>query len=464
MPVQEIADAPLYPPAITPPDVPQKPLDFLFTVVRNPLETLPKAAYQQRVLVHRPTSRIKIAWICDPEVIEEILVDKQGRFQKNVVERRVLGPVLGEGVLIAEGPSWRWQRRAMAPLMRAADIATYVPAMAQAAREQIERWRRDPDGTVQPIDKDMIDLTFAIIARTMLTGGEPAESELIKHEGDRFISHTSWELAFTLLRLPRWVPHPHKWLSWRTARRVRGAVAAIVARRRKQSEHTDDLLGRLLRATDPETGQSMSDEQVVDNISTLLAAGHETTARALTWTLYLLARAPQWQQRARDEVLRVAGNRPIESHHLDQFDIIERILKESMRLYPPVVVMARTPTEPVELFGEFFKPGDQLTIPIWCLHRNETLWDDPARFDPDRFLPELERDRPRTQFMPFGGGARICIGMSFAMAEAKVVLATLLQHAAFEWDGIYVPEPVSRVTLRPRDGMPLIVRMLDATA
>ena len=132
--------------------------------------------------------------------------------------------------------------------------------------------------------------------------------------------------------------------------------------------------------------------------------------------------------------LPVSPNARIEAHHLDQLDILERVLKESMRLYPPVIVIARTPTEPIELLGETFKPGDQLTIPIWCLHRNERLWDDPKRFDPDRFLAERDKDRPRGQYMPFGAGARICIGMSFALVEAKVILATLLQHASFEWE------------------------------
>ena len=452
---------PLYPPAITPPDTPQKPIEFILTFVCNPLLTLPRAAYQQPMLVHRPTSRVKVAWICDPATIEEVLVDKRGRFKKNLVEERVLGPILGGGILIDEGAAWRWQRRAIAPLLRAGDIGSYVPAMRQAALEQLDRWRAAPTGETQRIEKAMVDLTFAIIARTMLTGGEPAEAELIKREGDKFISHTSWELAYTLLRLPRWLPHPDKWRTRRAAKRVRQAVFAIVRRRRSVSEHTDDLLGRLLRAEDPETGQKMNDEQVVNNLVTLLAAGHETTAKALTWALYLLARAPEWQQRAREEVRDAVGDAPVEAHHVDRLEVIDRILKESMRLYPPVIVVARTPSEPLELAGEYFNPGDQLTIPIWCLHRHEKLWSDPGRFDPDRFLPEFDKDRSRTQYMPFGAGPRICVGMSFAQVEAKVILATLLQHASFAWDGIYVPEPVSRVTLRPRDGMPLTVEMLD---
>ncbi len=461
----------LVPPTVTPPTAPLKPLEFLFTFVRNPLRTLPKAAYQQPFLIHSPTPRLKIAWICDPAVVEDLLLNKHGRFKKNVIEKRILGPVLKEGVLIAEGASWRWQRHAMAPPLRPAELATYVPMMAAAASELIANWRTAVAASgdqQQPfyraIDRDMVDVTFAIIARTMLAGGEPAEADLIKREGDAYLEHTSWELAYCLLNLPGWLPHPSKWRMHRAAKRIRSAVWAIVRRRRAQPDDHDDLLARLLEARDPESGRLMDEEQVVNNVVTLLAAGHETTAKALTWTLYLLARAPDWQERAREEVQRVAGSGPITADHLDKLDVVERVLKESMRLYPPIIVIARTPSEPLELMGEHFKPGDQLTIPIYCIHRSEYLWDDPDAFDPDRFLPEREKDYPRCQFLPFGGGARICLGMSFAMMEAKVILATILQQAKIHWDGRYEPEPVSRVTLRARHGMPLGVELLTPQA
>jgi cytochrome P450 len=207
--------------------------------------------------------------------------------------------------------------------------------------------------------------------------------------------------------------------------------------------------------------QAMGRDLVIDNLLTLLNAGHETTARALTWTVYLLSQAPEWQERARAEVLDVVGDAAIGAGHLDRLEIVERVLKEAMRLYPPAAVLARTPKAPTTLGGIAYKPGDQLVVPIWSLHRHEALWDDPGRFDPDRFLPEHEAAMARLQFMPFGAGPRVCIGSGFAMAEAKVLLAEMLRAASFSFAGDRPPEPISRVTLRPRHGMTIDVTLGD---
>jgi cytochrome P450 len=173
--------------------------------------------------------------------------------------------------------------------------------------------------------------------------------------------------------------------------------------------------------------------------------------------LYLLARAPEWQEAVRDEVSRVAGNMSIGAEHIDKFVTTSRVLKESMRLYPPVPVVARQPKEPFELAGVTAPAGAQIVVPIFAVHRHRKYWHDPDRFDPDRFLPEHEASRARTQFMPFGAGPRICLGQSFAMIEAVTLLATFVRGARFEWDGAHLPEPVSRITLRPRGGMRLKV-------
>jgi cytochrome P450 len=238
---------------------------------------------------------------------------------------------------------------------------------------------------------------------------------------------------------------------------MRGAVASIIARRRAEGGGTSDLLGRLLAARDPDTGEPMSDKQLIDNLLTFLAAGHETTAKALTWTLYLLARAPEWQRRVREEVERVAGSGPIEARHIEALKVTQRVLKESMRLYPPAPMLSRMAAETVDLSGWRIGKGTLIIMPLFAVHRHRRLWEDPDRFDPDRFLPEREASRPRAQYLPFGFGPRTCIGMSFAMIEATAMLATLVRAARFEWDGAHLPEPISRVTLRPRGGMPLQV-------
>ncbi len=205
----------------------------------------------------------------------------------------------------------------------------------------------------------------------------------------------------------------------------------------------------------------MTDEEIVDNLATFLLAGHETTAKALSWTLYLLARAPDWQARVREEVERIANGEQLRSEHLSELAVTQRVLKESMRLYPPVPVMTRVNAhDDVEIGGKTLPAPTLIVLPIYAVHRHRRLWNDPDRFDPDRFLPEREADFPRTKFMPFGYGQRVCIGAAFAMLEATALLATLVCAAEFGWDGRHAPEPVSRITLRPKGGMPLKVTPL----
>jgi cytochrome P450 len=294
----------------------------------------------------------------------------------------------------------------------------------------------------------------------MLQGGEPREAEIIKRDTARSLAHISWEIMYGLLQLPDWMPHPASCLLFRSAKRLRGAVFDIIARRQAEGGGGDDLLGRLLAARDPDTGEPMTMEQLINNLLTLLEAGHETTSRALSWTLYLLARAPEWQDLVREEVRSVANNGPIEAAHIPRLQITQQVLKEAMRLYAPVPVMTRVPTEATEIGGHPVAKGAHVVIPLWCIHRHKQLWEDPNRFDPTRFTPEREAAYPRTQFMPFGAGPRVCLGNAFAMTEATVILASLVRAARFDWDGRHNPEPVSRVTLQPRGGMPLKVTML----
>ena len=458
-----------YPPGVAAPQQPLKPLSFLWHAVQNPIRTLPRSTYTEPVTVHRPTPRRAVAWICDPDLIEELLVDKQGRFHKHYFEERVLGAALGDGLLIARGDNWRWQRRMLAPLFRPAEIAGYVGKMAAVAAGMTDNWRerfrqQGRARLVLAFDREMVDVTFRIISATMLAGGEPEEAEQIKLAGDDYLRPSSWEIAFAILQLPAWFWHPAKGRMARAARRMRTAITAIVERHARGSLPTQgggDLLGRLLAARDPETGAAISRELVVDNLLTLLNAGHETTARALTWTVYLLASAPGWQERAREEVCSVVGEAPITADHLGRLVVVERVLKEAMRLYPPAGVLARTPVTPTRLGGIDYVPGNQLIVPIWCVHRHEKLWDDPGRFDPDRFLPEREAARARLQYLPFGAGPRVCIGATFAMAEAKVLLAEMLRSARFTYAGERPPEPISRVTIRPRGGLALAIDVLD---
>jgi cytochrome P450 len=219
----------------------------------------------------------------------------------------------------------------------------------------------------------------------------------------------------------------------------------------------DDLMHRLMHARDPETGAPMNDEQLIDNLLTFYLAGHETTAKALTWTLYLLARTPAWTSLLKEEIAQVTGGAPITAEHVDKLTLTQQVIKESMRLFPPVPVMSRQAVADATLGAQTIRAGTSIVIPIYAIHRHRARWQDPDLFDPARFAPDKEGRISRYQYMPFGAGPRICIGMAFAMIEATAMLATMLQAARFQPVEGHQPIPVARVTLVPKGGMPLKV-------
>ena len=450
----------LYPPTVSASERPLSRPAFLLRALRNPLLTVPRLAYEEPITILR-RGGLTLAWVSDPALVEEVLLAHAADFEKTPLEKRVFAPTLRDGVLTADGKLWRWQRRAMAPMFRHSEIVRYVPAMAEAAEEQAGRWRTGPPSAIREFGRDMTDTTFAIIARTMLAGGLPAEAAIIKRETARLLSNISWEIAYALLRAPSWLPHPTYFTLRRAARRLRSSVGAIIARRQAEGGGGEDLLGRLLAARDPDSGEPMDHERLVSNLLTLLEAGHETTSRSLAWTFYLLARAPDWQERLRAEVLSVCRTEPVSAEHLPALSLTQQVLKEALRLYPAAPFLSRIAVSPITLAGETLPPGSMVMMSVYAIHRHRRLWSDPDRFDPMRFTPEREAAYPRTQFMPFGAGPRFCLGAAFAMMEATVVLATLLRAARFEWDGRHAPQPISRITLQPTGGMPLRVTLMD---
>lgn len=448
--------APLYPPTFDPPSKPLSLPKFAAGIVSNPLSVVPEAAYHEPYVQYGR----RFTWVTDPSIIKRILLDERDNFYKTPLENRILGPLLGNGLLLSSGADWKWQRQITAPLFRHAEVLHYLPAIIAAAEETIGRWRARPLGAKHAIDKDVSDATYRVISDTMLTGSGGAA--FARDELDK-VRH-SWPLAYAVLGLPDWVPYPGRMAKQRAERHIRRAVGDMVRARHANPSERDDLVARLLLARDPESGRPMSDEEIVDNLLTFLVAGHATTAKALMWSLYLVARSPDWERRMLEEILRVAGAGPIEPAHIDKLTVVTMVLKETMRLYPPVPEFPRVTRGEVDLGGAKLKPGSFVFVPISAVHRHRCLWDDPDRFDPERFAPEREAKYSRYQFMPFGGGPRICIGASFSMVEAAVMLAMFVRAAHFEVPEGFVPEPISRVTLWSRNGMPLKVAMRDRAA
>ncbi|MFM2422554.1 MAG: hypothetical protein RL291_1084, partial [Pseudomonadota bacterium] len=385
----------LVPPRPPAPPAPLKPLRYFPTFVRNPLRSVPESVYHDPYLVPH-TLNGRVAWVTEPSLVEKILLTTVEAFNKTPLERRILKPALGTGILTAEGQDWKWQRRTTAPLFQHKELTRHLPAMNDASQALIANWRETSSHAIRRVDRDMTDVTFDVLRRTIFPGLSEASTQSIKSDGDRYLNLSSWELAFGMIGASENLWHPAKALMRRAAGRQRALILDLVKRERAQGWPAGGILAKLGQATDPETAAPMDDEQIVDNLLTFAAAGHETTAKALQWALYLMARSPAWQARVRDEVRSVLGDGPVTQDNLDKLDITRRVLKESMRLYPPAPVMTRLARDGFDLGGATLRPGAIVVIPIFAMHRHSKLWTDPHAFDPDRFTLEREKTHART--------------------------------------------------------------------
>ncbi|RKK01617.1 cytochrome P450 [Pseudoroseomonas wenyumeiae] len=431
-------------------------LRVLRAVLRNPLEALPPEVYREPILARRVLHR-NIVHVMAPELIHQALVTEGDKLDKGDSVRRPLGPALGEGLLIAEGADWRWQRRALAPIFRPAQVQSFLPAMLEAARRSAARLRAVPPGQAVAIEQETMRATFDVIVETMLSG--PAHIDVDRAAADitEYLRLTHWANIASLLRLPDWAPYPGRRRGRRAVGYLRGRLMAQVAARRADGAARGDLIDLLLEASDPETGQRMDDTQITDNLVTFLTAGHETTALGLAWTLDLLGRHPAIARRAVAEVDAVTGGSPVLPEHVARLDYVKQVFQEAMRLYPPVPILARRVAEPFALGGTMLWRDTALFIPIHAVHRHETLWEAPHVFDPDRFGPEQVAARHRHAFMPFGAGPRLCIGGGFAMLEAVAILGVLLREIRFTSAEAVAPAPRVDITLRPSSPLRMTV-------
>src|SRR3954466_9850941 len=343
MPGQAAATLP--PSKITPPDQPLSPWRLVRTVVRNPIEAWPKPVYEQPLYRSRVLGR-ETVFVTDPDLVRQVLVDQADAFVKAESLRRALQPLLGDAVLTADGARWRWQRQAAAPIFRPDQIRGFVPAMVAAAERRRALWLSRVGEEVN-VAQEMMHTTFDIIAATMLSGQGRADVSRVEQAFTDHLNPTSWAIALILLRAPRWMPYPGRRRAERARDYLRGEVARIVSERRHGDQAYPDLITRLLKATDPETGRAMSDRDVVDNVLTFITAGHETTALALTWTFYLLSLHPEIEERAVQEVEAVTKGGTLREGHVEALSYTRQVVLEAMRLYPPAPVVVRTATRDV---------------------------------------------------------------------------------------------------------------------
>ena len=428
-------------------------LTALRTLMRNPAEVWSPRMYREHFLDSTFAGQ-RIIHTSDPQTFQEVLLTHQSAFPKSDLEHRLLSAGTGDGLLTTEGPVWKRQRKAASPVFRHDNMLALLPLMNRVGEDAGRSLAAACGETdVMPF---MINATFDIIADTLLSGDDAGfDRERIARDVALFLETLGQINVFDLVpgldRMPRFWGRAGR----AAVRRLREDADRAIGFRRAQGGEKSDLLSFLMSAKDAETGVGLSDIELRDNIITFIGAGHETTSLVLTWTLYLLANAPEWQTRLLEEAGAVCGDGPVEAAHLDQLEAHAWVLNEAMRLYPPAPAMARKATEDLALTNVTVKRGDQIVLALYPMHRHEALWDAPEVFDPERFSQARSVGRHRFQFIPFSGGPRICIGMRFAMMEAIILLVHALRAVSVAPAKGFLPYPKSRITLRPRDGMRL---------
>ncbi len=446
----------------------------------------------RRVRETGPLSRTRflhrdVVWTNTPAAAHALLVERARSFEKSPGLRLLLWYLAGDGLFTSEGELWRRQRRLMAPLFQPSTMAAYAQCMNDVAERAVRRWS---DGERVDLAREMTRVTMGVVGKALFDSDTFDEADAL---GEALTVALEWSdrnsgsarlvaqimiiealrslegrlpprveglraTALDRLKEPVLLPGAFDPALRAAVRRVDDRVAQMISERRAQGLTRNDLLTRILAARDDESGSGeMTDKQVRDEANTLFVAGHETTATALAWSFYLLARAPSVRERVQAEVDALPPG-AITFERATRLPLTTRVFKEAVRLYPPVPVYARRAVEPVTIEGYEIPAGTLVFCGPSCVHRDPVAWPEPERFDPDRFLPDAEAKRPKSAWIPFGAGPRVCIGNHFAMLEGPIVLASVMRAAEVTVDASREIVPGNFATLRPDGGVPATVR------
>jgi cytochrome P450 len=389
-----------------------------------------------------------------PDYIETVLVTQNNNFVKSK-DYRAMRRVLGNGLLLSEGEFWRRQRKLIQPAFHQGRIAAYAEIMVGYTQRMLASWS---DGQALDIHEAMMRLTLGIVAKTLFDADVSREAEDVDAALSILMGKFLRQAGLALL-LPTWVPLPTSRLLKRAVGRLDKVIYGIIEQRRASGQMSGDLLSVFLQAHDDE-GVGMTDRQLHDEIMTLFLAGHETTANVLSWTWFLLGQNPEVEEKLTKELGRVLGGRVPTLADLPRLVYTDTVLRESMRLYPPVWVIGRRALAPFRL-GEYELPADtNVLISQLIMHRDARYFPEPLRFDPDRWSANDPRGAslPRFAYFPFGGGPRVCVGAGFGMMEAVLLLATIAQQFRIQIAPGQKVKVQPTVTLRPRNGIPVTLK------
>ena len=426
----------------------------------NPLDAW-TAEHFERPVVRDSLPFMSAVVVSDPGAIQHILLENAGNYRKDEFLLRILSPALSNGLLTADGEQWRRQRRAVAPMFSHRAIGTYARPMKDVANSLVQRWLAYPDGSIVDVAQEATNATLEVLQRTIFSQGIGRSTEEFRTQMRIYFDSIGRIDPFDILGLPDFLPRWTKWRAQPAMRFFDDAVRCVIGERQRLLSQNaekcpDDILSLLLEARDPETGQNLSGEELRANIVTLIAAGHETTANALTWSLFLLSQDEAWQSHVAAEGKRVLDG-PTEPEP-GRLVNTRAVIEEALRLFPPIAAISRVAIAPDEFVGEWIDGGTMVIIAPYLVHRHRLLWDRPDEFDPNRFLGANRQHVHRYAYLPFGAGPRICLGAAFALQEASILLATITARFKLQLAQGVRPEPLLRITLRPRGGLPMVIR------
>jgi cytochrome P450 len=389
---------------------------------------------------------LRVYHLCHPDLARQILVEQSEKYRKPELLKHAFGPFAGEGLLISEGAVWKRQRKLMQPAFHHRQLEAYGQVMVTQTLRLLDSFG---DGQAREISGEMAELTLNIVARCLFGAEMPNELREIRGAMTAMLAAASRRVN-SIVRMPSWVPSPGNIRERRALAKMDQVVRHLIEARRKAEKQRDDLLSVLVAATGEDNGGGMSDKQLRDEMLTLFLAGHETTANALTWTWFLLSQHPDVEAKLHEELDRELGSRTPGVSDLGRLRYTDMVIRESLRLYPPAPAVAREPIEDVMIGGYRVRAGSLLSVNTYALQRDARFYDDPERFDPDRFSAGWEERIPRYAYLPFGGGARICIGNAFAMMEARLILAIVAQRFRLVLEPGQHVKPMQVITVKPR--------------
>lgn len=436
-------------------------LEVARTIFRNPLELWGEPSFEEKWINTRFINERTLI-VNDPGLIRHVLVDNAKNYRMATIRQLLLRPILRDGLLTAEGEVWKRSRKAMAPVFTPRHIDQFGSTMLDCGERYAQHYNAAArEHGMRDIARDMTELTFDILSQTLFSGEIVTATDDFAGDVENLL-HTMGRVdPFDLLKFPPWVPRLTRFKGVGVMKQFRGIVDDTMAKRRARMERGNDVpsdfLTLLLRI---ESEGGLTHEEVKDNIITFIGAGHETTARALGWTLYCLANAPAELALVEREIDQMfASDVPNPKSWIDHLPKTRAAFEEVLRLYPPAPSINRAAIADDRYGNLEIKKDVTVLIMPWTLHRHRKLWEEPNAFKPSRFWPENREQIDRFQYLPFGAGPRICIGASFALQEAVIVLAVLLHRFRFTCTAECKPWPVQKLTTQPQGGLPMTVSL-----